>query len=424
MMIRSSSFAASVLLLCVSVAGQQPVVQPLRITTPVKDAGIYHWSTGTWTRATNAQANLAADVIFHSNWPSGYYGTGWVGMQGVDEGVLPGTTSPKRGPQDEYLVDGWQFAYCCFDTALAVEFKWYDAYEPCDDPSTPTGCLNQTGATFLVTGLPVRGCWIVTIDITGTGYEVCFQADGAGGGCHPGYDGGLYRDSFGWGATYLQPGSAYTGPILAGYDEGCWVTPGRETCYDTTISECPGDNVGLGAQNLFAIDELNGCYWFGGSACQPVPCTGMITPALQFWMVLYTDCSTDCGDFACDASYCATNNVGTTRLNDCVVATGLVLNSTGMTGGIVGYALVSDGQGVISDPPGAVGDLCLAGGTGLGRYTGDLVFGTTDTTDLIAYGSIPGFGGIYAPGQTWSFQTWCRVGGGSRFTDATTVTLE
>ncbi len=422
-MIRFSIFAASALLLCGSVAGQQPLVQALRITTPVKDAGIYHLGTGAWTRATHEQANLGADVIFHANYPSGYYGTGWSGMQGVDEGVLPGTTSPKNGSQDEYLVDGWQFAYCCYDTALAVEFKWYDGYSACDDVSTPVSCLHQAGATFLVTGLPVGGCWIVTVDIAGTGYEVCFQADGGGGGCYPGYDGHLHRDSFGWGATYLQPGTAFTGPILAGYDE-CWATPGRETCYDPTTSECPGDNVGLGGQNMFAIDELNGCYWLGGYTCSPVPCTGTINPALQFWMVLYTDCSSDCGDFSCNASYCATNNVGTTRLHDCVVGTGLVLTSAGMTGGIVGYANVSDGQGVINDPPGAVGNLCLAGGTGLGRYTGDLVFGTEGTTDLIAYGPIPGFGGVYAPGQTWNFQTWYRVNGGSRFTDATTVTLE
>ncbi len=422
-MIRFSILAASALLLCGSVTGQQPVVQGLRITTPVKDAGIYHLGSGTWSRATNAQANLGADVIFHANWPSGYYATGWSGMQGVDEGVLPGTTSPKRGPQDEYLVDGWQFAYCCYDTVLAFEFKWYDGYSACDDVSTPTSCLNQTGATFLVTGLPVGGCWIVTVDIAGTGYEVCFQADGGGAGCHPGYDGHLHRDSFGWGATYIHPGTAYTGPIIAGYDD-TWVTPGRETCYDTTTSECPGDNVGLGASDFFAIDELNGCYFFGGYVSQPVACTGSVTPAGQFWMVLYTDCSSDCGAFACDAPYCASSNVGTTRLYDCVVGTGLVLTSAGMTGGIVGYANVGDGSGVISNPPGAVGDLCLAGGTGVGRYVGDLVFGTEGSTDLIAYGPIPGFGGVYAPGQTWNFQTWYRVGGGSRFTDATTVTLE
>jgi len=100
------------------------------------------------------------------------------------------------------------------------------------------------------------------------------------------------------------------------------------------------------------------------------------------------------------------------------------LASAGMTGGLVGYANISDGQGVISDPPGALGDLCLAGGSGIGRYTGDLVFGSNDTTDLIAYGPIPFFGGSYAPGQTWYFQTWYRVGGGSRFTNATAVTLE
>ncbi len=434
-MLRSSLATASALILCATAAAQQ-TLQPVRITSPLKDAGIYHLETGTWTRA-NTRASYAPTPIFKADYQSGYYGTGWSGYLGVDEGVIPGTgrPSPNTGPLDEYLVDGWQFAYCCSDTALNVEFRWYDAYAPCDDVSTPTSCLNQTGATFLVTGLPVGGCWIVTIDIAGSGYEVCFQAEGGGGTCYPGYDADLNLDSFGWGARYIQPGTAFTGPLLAGYDD-TWVTPGRETCYNITASECTPEAVGLGAQDQFAIDELNGCYWFGGYVAQPVACTGCITPPGQFWLVLYVDSRGDCGSgcdtVLCDDPYCGDNNTGSTRLHDCVTGTGLILTHSDMTGMIAGYAMVSATQGQISDPPGATGDLCLGGN--IGRYVLDLFIGAAGPpfeTDLIngvhgaGLGAVPNHPGVfYATGQTWSFQAWYRIPGYSTFTDATTVTLE
>ncbi len=429
-MLHSSLAIAGASILCATAAAQQ-TVQPVEITSPIRDAGIYHYDTGTWTRA-GAQASLGPGVIFNANYQSGYYGTGWSGMQGIDEGVLPGPNrpAPNAGPQIDYLVDGWQFAYCCFDTALDVEFRWYDAYSPCDDVSTPTSCLNQTGATFIVSGLPVNGCWIVTIDIAGSGYEICFSSEGGGGACYPGYDADLNLDSFGWGARYIQPGTAFTGPILAGYDDS-WVTPGEETCYNPTPSACTPEGVGLGARDFFAIDELNGCYWFGGYIAQPVPCAGSFTPPGQFWMVLFSDCTIDCLGDPCGSSYCATNNTGTTRLHDCVVSTGLVLDHDGMTGMIAGYAIVGGSSGVISNPPGATGDLCLGGGL-IGRYVLDLFIGASGPpfqTDLIngntggGTGSIPTIGGNYAPGQTWNFQAWYRVPGGSRFTDAFTVFL-
>jgi len=428
-MLRSSLVTASALILCASAAAQQ--LQPVKMTSPLKDAGIYHYDTGTWTRA-GAQANLGPDIIFHADYASGYYGTGWTPYMGVDEGVLPGPArpAPNAGTQTEYLVDGWQFAYCCSDTALDVVFTWYDAYSPCDDITTPTSCLNQTGASFLVSGLPVGGCWIVTIDIGGSGYEICFQAEGGGGTCYPGYDADLNLDSFGWGAQYVQPGTAFTGPLLAGYDD-TWVTPGEETCYNPTPSACTPEGVGLGAQDFFAIDELNGCYWFGGYVAQGVMCTGSVTPPGQFWMVLFTDCSSDCGTTQCDNPYCGDNNTGTTRLNDCVRATGLVLTHSSMTNCLAGYALVSAMQGLVSNPPGATGDLCLGGN--IGRYTCDLFLcpGGSAQTDLIngceggGVGKVPNHPGVfYAPGQTWNFQAWYRIPGNSTFTDATNVTIQ
>ncbi len=425
-MLHSSLAIASALFLCATAAAQQ-TVRPVEITSPIKDAGIYHYATGTWTRA-GAQASLGPDVVFNATFPCGYYTTSFSGMQLVDQGVIPGPErpAPNEGTTDEYFVDGWQFAYCCYDTALAVEFKWYDAYSPCDDVSTPTSCINQTGTTFQVAGLPVNGCWIVTIDIAGSGLEVCFQSEGGGGTCYPGYDADLNLDSFGWGAQYVQPGTAFTGPLLAGYDD-TWVTPGEETCYNPTPSACTPEGVGLGAQDFFAIDELNGCYWFGGYVAGAAQCS-VVNPPGQFHLVLYGHGYGYCPYPPCDNPYCGTNNTGTTRMYFCTVSWDLTLSHTGMTGCIAGYALVGAGSDVIADPPGATGDLCL-GGAAMGRYVMDLFYGEYAETDLTdgahggGTGQIPTLGGTYAAGQTWNFQAWYRVPGGSRFTDATTITL-
>jgi hypothetical protein len=90
-------------------------------------------------------------------------------------------------------------------------------------------------------------------------------------------------------------------------------------------------------------------------------------------------------------------------------------------------------MGVITDPPGAVGDLCL-GGSAIGRYTADL--GVIDaggflSTDVIngttggGSGQLPGtLGGSITAGSTWNWQYWARhTGVPSTFSDAISVTF-
>ena len=103
------------------------------------------------------------------------------------------------------------------------------------------------------------------------------------------------------------------------------------------------------------------------------------------------------------------------------------------TPGMVGYLLVGQGSGVISNPSGAVGDLCL-GGSAIGRYIADL--GVIDgagqiVTDIIG-GSVGGgagnlpssIGGTIDAGETWNFQYWARHQGvSSTFSDAIGVTF-
>ena len=189
-------------------------------------AGIYHVATGTWTR-TGFTANIGPDTIYSATAPSGYFGVGWEGGTGVDEGTLPGTTNPNMGPQDAYSIDGFQFAYCSLDVSIDWTYFFLDSYVPCDLPFTNQFCNNQPGPIYSLSGLPAAGaCWVVTVDLTG--YETCMEADG--GPCAPGYQGGgLGLDGFGIAHLWATPSGATSGPILGGFDPG-WAPPGEGTC--------------------------------------------------------------------------------------------------------------------------------------------------------------------------------------------------
>lgn len=100
------------------------------------------------------------------------------------------------------------------------------------------------------------------------------------------------------------------------------------------------------------------------------------------------------------------------------------------------YLLIGAGTGMISDPPGALGDLCLLGGGSLGRYARDVgpisATGTfsTDISDSLSGGAgygIPGKSGqSIQVGETWNFQYWYRRPNGqpSGFSEALSVTFK
>jgi hypothetical protein len=418
------------LLLLVSTSMAQQLLQPQRLISPVRDAGTYHVATGTWTR-TNAGANPAAslgpDTIFSATAPSGYFGIGWEGSEGIDEGILPGTGNPLGGPLDCYEINGFEFAYCSLAATVDWTFTFYDSYVPCSVPGD--ACINLVGG-ITVTDMPTgSACWTVTIDLTG-GYEVNMEADG--GPCARGYQGALSdRDHFGWGATWVTSDGGFTGPLLSGYDPN-YSPPGENTCYNTNLT-CPAGTTGLGALDLFEIGApLSGCFMFGGYA-NSNGCGGPSQVAgTQFHFEMYTDCASPCA-IPCVTTYCEANNAGDLALNDCVLANGPLLNSTGLpVTAQFAFHLIGTGNAVISNPPGSQGDLCLGAAT-IGYYSADVgpVVGQAFSTDLVngatggGAGNLPNsLGGTLAPGQTWNFQTWYRIGPGqSGFSDAITVTF-
>ena len=142
-----------------------------------------------------------------------------------------------------------------------------------------------------------------------------------------------------------------------------------------------------------------------------------------------------CGSL-CKVAYCqGPDQLGELSIGSCALGSGsnqVTVTHAGST--LFAMLLVSDAQGFVSHPPGAVGDLCLAGA--IGRYSADLQapFGTgTYSVDVFdgntggGAGWLPSPpGGQLQPGDTWNFQAWNRLpdGAPSRFTEALSVTFQ
>ncbi|HIF41470.1 MAG TPA: hypothetical protein EYQ74_10265 [Planctomycetes bacterium] len=436
-MLRSSLISASAVILCCATANGQQQLSAHKMLGPVKDAGIFHVGTGTWTRGSGAKANLGPDVIFRSDVSSGYFGTGWEGSEGIDEGILPGLGNPNQtgmaGPRDDYLIDGAEFGYCSVSAAMVNwDFTVYDSYVPCDLPSAPSNCVNLAGALPTV-ALPAGGfCWVGTLDLSLGGYEICVEADG--GPCASGYDGGgLGLDGFGWGATWNTTDGGTTGPFLDGHDL-TWVPEGEGTVYQPAFTSCGTTSSALGTEDFFAIDAGGalspGCYWFGGYVNNNGCGAAHNNPAGQFYMLFFTDASSGCGS-DCNTVFCDTdpNNQGDVTLSTCDCSGGsIMLNlSTTFTNQFT-YPLVGLGTAAVS--PTGVSELCLTGST-IGRYGADA--GSTGagsySVDLLNANSAPGggvptIGGSLCNGNTWRFQFWHRDGmAASRFSKGTSGTI-
>lgn len=429
-MLRTMLAAGGMLLASPGVA---QTVRLERVGAPVRDAGVYHVASGTWTRAAGGRAHLGAEVIYRADAPSGYFATGPLGTTYVDEGVLPGTgNAVEPGPQDAYRIDGFQFVYCAQAAAgVQAELTFYDSYVPCDDPAAPGACIHPVGSVALA-GLPGSSfCWVVTVDLAGA--ELCMAADG--GPCSPGYDGhatGL--DHFGWSATY-GASAGTVGPFVAGGDPA-WAPEGDGTCYSPgSSSPCAAGATALGAIDGYNVAGTGGCFSFGGYVASPLCGAAPVVPFAQFGLLLFTDCSrtcTACADFVyCDGPF----NGADISISGCSCAAGsLIVELSNARLNEFGYLLISATTAVVTNPPGALGDLCVAGST-IGRYDKDAFFtgasggGSVDVLNAVSGGgggAIPTIGGnLCSPaGQTWNFQFWHRdTPGPSRFSKALTVTF-
>jgi len=129
------------------------------------------------------------------------------------------------------------------------------------------------------------------------------------------------------------------------------------------------------------------------------------------------------------------NNAATIAVSSCTLSGTVTLDLANAPSGQFTYALLGDGNGIISQPPGAKGDLCVTGGSCLGRYAKDVgvISGSgtfsTDISNSISGGpnfGIPTCGGNIQSGETWNFQYWHRqpMGQPSTFSEAISVTFQ
>jgi hypothetical protein len=286
-----SAFGATALLATTGLSQQQADAQR---AGAVKDAGVYHVSTGTWTRG--ATTAFSTDTAYDNTANSGFFGNMGASMTWYDGGTLPGTNRPSApmGCTDSYLVDGFQVAYCTYEGAAgtAMTYDFYASLASCTDPSgiTATAAFSATGPGSSSVG--AQACWIVTFDLAGTSlaFTMAAEADGV-------FDNSLALDNFGWG--FGQTITAGTGgPLLRG-------DPNNAPFGDDTYYQNPGSSIGgtgLDNQDQFWLFDPSGataagCYWFGGY--------GPGTPWTGFHLELYADGGT-CTTSGC-TSYCSSN---------------------------------------------------------------------------------------------------------------------
>ncbi len=207
-----ASTGSLVLVASAGFAQQRMLAQP--IPGPVRDAGVYHLATGTWTRGGRHE-NLGEGILYANTANTGFFGS----MMGVpadlhwtDEGRIPSTSGHANAVKDHYSVQSIQIAYC--SSVVGPQTGALDLY------NSYASCALPSGATVLSLGITVPGgiggtaCWIVTFDLKGTSLEFVLNGDADGT-----FDGTTALDNFGWtlslddlGAGRLQRPALERGP--------------------------------------------------------------------------------------------------------------------------------------------------------------------------------------------------------------------
>lgn len=308
-MLRSSLTSMGIVLLGTAAIAQSDMSARVRpITSPVKNAGVLHLGTGTWTRNATAQAFLSGpEIVYANTCNSGYYFGNDSGEQVTDEGAIPdqgqaqtpsgfvaGGFDTDQGCQQTYNINGFQIAYCTYSTTFTAEVNFYDNYEAvgtaCSVPGAPT-------ASFAISGLPatttvgVQACWIVSLDLAAQTPPANFSLTGTG----------TNGTIFGWSFNHTSPNmdaANQDGQIIAGKPDTCTGTDSTRWDRGTASVAYPGNynqvgnfpvatEEGTGMLTLdafrtdFGTSFAPGCYWFQG-----FPTTGVFG---SFHLELYSD---------------------------------------------------------------------------------------------------------------------------------------
>ena len=451
------------LLLLVSTAtAQRSTSTPSPITTPVKDAGVYHMATGTWTRGAQAAALAGPEVIYDNTCEVGYYWGLAEGDRMIDSGRLPSQSSPASptslpGLYDFYEVNGFTIGYCTFEPLVtSFDLSFIDCYTACDGGGvfpTPVITLNVVNVPGGTAG-GGQGCWILTIDLDngGTSFELY-------GDCNGTYDNIASTDSFGWAWSQRIPTTGSdAGPIFAGDPQNHFPDSAGVACAGlgggtigggtTFVGAGPGPGSGMGSTDQVELVDgptAPGCYWFGGY--------DTVTPANPFsafylqlqgeeafesWQPPNPVCLGDgsggacpCGNFGATGAGCANSSGGGATLygngQASMTSDTLTLSITGVNGAKPGLLLRGDnlaggGAGV---PVGA-GLICAVGNS---QRSAVQVTDATGATTYTTWDGTNGLGSVATVGVPVLYQFWYRdpmlspcAGTDFNFTGAVSVT--
>jgi hypothetical protein len=284
-----SVFALSAALGAVALAQEDLSARLRPITAPIRHAGVYHVATGTWTRGASLDSAVGPSVIYDNTCAPVYWAsqshTGATTDRFQHRSRVPSPSGPSTpsiyyatgydelpGCATSYVVDGFQIAYCSSAThVFDYRIEFANNYTACG------AAAMVADEVFDLTALPggspagAQQCWVVDVDLQGSGQTFVLSADGDGT-----YTGPSTSEQFGCAWTMIDPtiGPAdFTGPIIAG--DFTWtggpgtgpLTPCRGT--DGTIFESPAEpGTGMASNDFFRFDPQTvgpGCYYFGGN---------------------------------------------------------------------------------------------------------------------------------------------------------------
>ena len=303
------------------------------ITSPLRNAGVYHVATGRWTRGASLANGTGPHTLYNNSCMTIYF-TGmlsterWQHRSRIPSNDADATPAPttdsifygtsdsnhrydeRPGCADQYTINGFEVEYCSSHTggSLTWTYQFAHSYTAC-------GASDMIpNFTVTVSGMPggtpngYQVCWVAGVDVSNeTGSNLVLSADGNGT-----YEGPSTADQFGWSfEVNPAPAADFTGPVIAGtytwytwhgISNPCTGTDG--TVWDSTVvgnGPTPfGETLGTGmSSNDFfrmaggpvSAPSGPGCYAFGGN------------PHADFYLKLYGNAS--CLDGGPIPKFCA-----------------------------------------------------------------------------------------------------------------------
>ena len=382
---------------------QTPVAAvPLPAPVP-RDAGVYHFATGTWTAPDAAAPASASASLYCNTVPGSFFEPfGSETEERVDFGRIPSRSSvPVAGSSDAYIVDCLRFSYCTSAPTGAVDLtlRFYERFDP-------TGCPNPAGTLVAeidappglpgATGSGTVACWVVSLDLSNSSLEFTLLGDADGT-----FDSDPATDSFGIGVQFNDLSAGPAG-VLYGGDCG------------SSSDACAG----LGTDDYFFVRDgaAMACRNLGGCPS---------APEASIWIELLGRGIGNLGTRYCDG---AANSAGPgARMlvegSTVVSDNDVTLRAAGCPAGVSGLFCFGSAR---TRAPFGDGSRCV-GGTVRRVHPPVPTDGAGLAVSVLDLTAPPAAGWI-APGSTWAFQLWYQdaaaMGSGFNLSDGLEVAFQ